>query len=249
MAADNLWIRRFFPAPAAPTRLVCLPHAGGSAVFFHPVARALAPEIDVLAVQYPGRQDRRSEPCARSMEELADLVTEQLLPWLDRPVTVFGHSMGATLAFEVARRLEGYGEPLLGLFASGRRAPSRHRDERVHLGGDDELVADLKRLSGTDTAMFADDELLQMILPAVRADYRIAESYRYAPGPPLSCPVVVLTGDHDPHVTAMEARAWADHTTAGMELRVFPGGHFFLTRHAEAIISLLGERARAVRRG
>ncbi|MDQ0954324.1 surfactin synthase thioesterase subunit [Streptomyces phaeochromogenes] len=99
------WIRRYHPAPDASTRLVCFPHAGGSATFYHPVSRALSPEIDVVAVQYPGRQERRTEPLVDSVEKLADLIVPELEPWLDRPLTFFGHSMGASLAYEVALRL------------------------------------------------------------------------------------------------------------------------------------------------
>lgn len=230
------WIRRFHPAPDAGALLVCLPHAGGSAPFFFPVSRALSPSVDVLAVQYPGRQDRRGERCVDDLGELADLVTRELRPALDRPVALFGHSMGATLAFEVARRLEAEGTVPLALFASGRRAPSRHREERVHLTDDAGLVADLKRLSGTDAQVLGDDEMLQAILPAVRSDYKAAETYRYRPGPRLSCPVVALTGDADPHVTMAEAEAWGEHTDAGFTLRVFPGGHFYLSSHAAAVM-------------
>lgn len=207
-ASSGTWIRRYHPAPDARTRLICFPHAGGSATFFLPVSRAMSTGVDVLAVQYPGRQDRYAEPCVDDLRELADLVVEELHAWLDRPVTLFGHSLGATLAFEVALRLRERGVTPLGLFASGRRAPSRHRDERTHLADDDGLVADLKQLSGTDPQILDDDEVLQMILPAIRSDYRAAETYRYVPGPKLDCPVVALVGDGDPRVSIDEARAW-----------------------------------------
>jgi pyochelin biosynthetic protein PchC len=235
-ASTGSWIRRFHPAPDARTRLVCLPHAGGSATFYFPVSRAMSPGVDVLAVQYPGRQDRRTEPCVEDLGRLAELVTEALRPWLDRPFALFGHSMGATVAFEVARRLEDDGVSPLAVFASGRRAPSCHRDERVHLADDRGLVAELTRLSGTNSQMLDDGDALRMILPAVRADYRAAETYRYRPGPPLACPIVALTGDADPHVTLDEARSWAAHTTADFDLAVYPGGHFFLTDHATAVM-------------
>lgn len=101
------WVRRFHPdGRDAAHRLICFPHAGGSASFYFPVSRALTPGVDVLAIQYPGRQDRRHEPCIDSIAALADALAEEVRPWCDRPVTFFGHSMGATLAFEVARRLE-----------------------------------------------------------------------------------------------------------------------------------------------
>lgn len=240
-AESTAWVRRFHPSPDAHTRLICFPHAGGSATFYFPVSRAMSPVLDVLAIQYPGRQDRRAEPCVDDLRKLADLVVDELHPWIDRPVVLFGHSLGATLAFEVALTLRREGITPLGLFASGRRAPSRHRDERVHLADDDQLVADLKRLSGTESQMLDDDEVLRMILPAMRSDYRAAETYRYQPGPKLDCPVVALVGDDDPQVTIDEARAWGEHTTAGFDLRVFTGGHFYLNTHAAAVMNAITE--------
>ncbi|MFF1918024.1 thioesterase II family protein [Streptomyces sp. NPDC058239] len=236
IATDNgAWVRRFHPAPEATTRLVCFPHAGGSASYYFPVSRTLSPEIDVLAIQYPGRQDRRAEPCVPDLRTLADLVVQRLAPWLDRPLALFGHSMGATLAFEVAVRLERSGTVPLSLFASGRRAPSRHRTETVHLLDDDGLIANVKRLSGTATQILDDDEVLRMVLPSIRSDYKAAETYRYQPVPRLHCPVVVLTGDQDPQVTLDEAEAWANHTTGTFELTRFSGGHFFLNNHAHRV--------------
>jgi surfactin synthase thioesterase subunit len=236
-AGTGAWIRRFHPAPEAPVRLVCFPHAGGSATFYFPVSRAMSPHVDVLSVQYPGRQDRRGEPCIDTVAGLADAVVEELLPWADRPLALFGHSMGASLAFEVALRLESRGVVLRGLFASGRRAPSRFRDEAVHLAGDDTLIEELKKLSGTDTQVLGDPEILRMILPAVRNDYRAAETYRFTGGPRLNCPVLALVGEEDPQVTPEEADAWQEHTNGPFRVRRFTGGHFFLNSHAAAVMS------------
>ncbi|WP_018502753.1 thioesterase II family protein [Parafrankia discariae] len=247
-ADDSLWLRRFHSAPPSQTpqgqmTLVCFPHAGGSASFFYPVSAALQPTLQVLALQYPGRQDRRHEPCLTSIAELADETFTALRPLLDRPLAFFGHSMGATLAFEVAVRMkQRLGLAPATLFASGRRAPSRHRHETVHQLGDAGLIGELKKLSGTDSRVLGDLELLQSILPAIRGDYRAAETYRYTPGPRLDCPVIVLTGDQDPKVTLDEARAWADHTTGPSELRVFPGGHFYLANHQTAVINLISDQ-------
>ncbi|WP_406092372.1 thioesterase II family protein [Streptomyces sp. NBC_01013] len=240
------WIRRFHPAPDAPARLVCFPHAGGSATYYFPVSRALSPAIDVFAIQYPGRQDRRNEPRVEDIEDLADLVVEELRPWGDVPLTLFGHSMGATLAFEVARRLEAAGTPPATLFVSGRRAPSRVREETVHLADDDRLIADITQLSGTDSAVLADPEILRMILPAVRSDYKAAETYRYRPGPLLGMDIVALAGDNDQQVTVDEAASWGEHTTASFELKVFPGGHFFLDSHVTTILGLIRARMSAL---
>ncbi|MER6976466.1 thioesterase II family protein [Streptomyces carpinensis] len=243
--AAGAWVRRFHPAEDAAARLVCFPHAGGSASYYFPVSRALSPGLDVVSVQYPGRQDRRHEPCVDDVRRLADLVAAELGPWRDRPLALFGHSLGATLAFEVALRLEADGTKPLVLFASGRRAPSRHRqNERVHLAHDERLISTIKRMSGTDAAVLADDELLRTVLPAIRADYKAAETYRYRPGPPLGCPVVVVNGDHDPEVTDQEAQGWADHTSAGCAFHWFTGGHFYLNDHAPEVIALIREQIR-----
>ncbi|MDI5939939.1 alpha/beta fold hydrolase [Micromonospora harpali] len=236
--SDNgLWVRRFHPAPAGARRLVCLPHAGGSASFYFPVSRALSPAVEVLAIQYPGRQDRRQEPCVDNLPELARQVFGVLRPWLDQPLAIFGHSMGATLGFEVARLIEAEtGASAAHLFPSGRRAPSCPRHETVHLLDDEGLLADVRRLSGTNSAVLGDAELLRAALPAIRNDYRAAETYEYTPGPKLGCPVTVFTGDADPKTTVDEARAWERHTTGAFDLQVFPGGHFFLAQHQPAIL-------------
>jgi pyochelin biosynthetic protein PchC len=240
---DGLWIRRYDNASPGALRLICLPHAGGSASFYLPVSRSLRPAIEVLAVQYPGRQDRRGEPCVDDIPTLARQIAGALSGWTRLPYALFGHSMGATVAYELARLLEHeQGRPPVWLFASGRRAPSRVRDERVHQLGDDQLVADLRRLSGTDDSILGDEEILRMILPAVRSDYRAAETYRWRPGPALSCPVTCLYGDADPKVTEDEVLAWAGHTTGPFEHRAFHGGHFYLVRHQAEILELLAGR-------
>ncbi|MDX3538892.1 alpha/beta fold hydrolase [Streptomyces sp. MB09-01] len=241
LTATSVWLRRFHPAEDAPVRLFCFPHAGGSASYYFPVSRALSPDADVLAVQYPGRQDRRHERCVDDLHELADRVVAELRPWCDRPVALFGHSLGASLAFEVARRMEAAGDPApVALFASGRRAPSRPRENQlVHLAPDEQLLARIKGMNGTDPAVLADDELLRSVLPAIRGDYKAAETYRYRPGPALTSPVTVLTGDSDPEVTAEEAAAWADHTVGPFALHRFPGGHFYLNEHVAEVIALI----------
>ena len=239
MTDDSLWLRRFRPASDTAPRLVCLPHAGGSASYFRPVAAMLSPTVDVLAVQYPGRQDRRGERCVDVLDDLVDQVFDAVRPRADRPLTLFGHSMGATVAFEVARRLEAVGIVPAGLFVSGRRAPHRSRIENVHQRTDDELVSVIAQLAGTDNRLLADEEIRRMLLPALRADYRAIETYTFQPGPGLRCPVVALVGDDDEVATVDEVRAWRDHTTGPFELRVFDGGHFYLNDHAAAVVDEL----------
>jgi surfactin synthase thioesterase subunit len=239
----SLWIRRFHPAPAGAPRLVCFPHAGGSASFYYPVSQALEGRADVLAVQYPGRQDRRAEPSPDSIEGLVDGLYPALRTLLDGPTAFFGHSMGAIIAFEVSRRLaaqEGFSPTVL--FASGRRAPSSVRDEHVHELDDAGVVREMQQLSGTDSRLLADEEVLQMIMPAIRTDYKAIETYRCAPDVTVGAPIVVLTGDDDPKTTLDEARAWQAHTTGSFDLKVFPGGHFFLVQQAAAVIGTVRDQ-------
>ncbi|MER5362867.1 alpha/beta fold hydrolase [Streptomyces sp. NPDC002785] len=237
----GLWIRRFHPSDGAKARLLCLPHAGGSAPFYFPVSRALSPAVDVLSVQYPGRQDRRTEPCIEALPDLADALVDQVLPWTDRPLALFGHSMGATLGFELALRLEQKGVMPLVLFASGRRAPCRHRDESVHLRDDDGLIAELKSLNGTGAQVFGDEELMRMVLPAIRSDYKAAETYRYTDGPRLAAPIHAHTGTDDPKATVDEVRSWSEHTDGAFDLHTYPGGHFYLNDHAPRVIASVSQ--------
>ncbi|OLR91367.1 thioesterase [Actinokineospora bangkokensis] len=225
--ADS-WVRRFHPSPGAAARLVCLPHAGGSASYFFPVSRALAPRVEVLAIQYPGRQDRRQEKCLESIEALADALVGIVAPYADKPLTLFGHSLGASLGFELALRLERAGVRLAGLIPSARRAPSAVRDERNHLLPDDGLLREIKQLNGTESQLLDDDEILRMVLPSIRADYKAAETYRPATLEQVSCPVLALTGDADPKATVAEVAQWENHTTGRFEMEVYPGGHFYL---------------------
>ncbi|WP_414638103.1 thioesterase II family protein [Actinophytocola sp.] len=234
---STAWLRRYQPTTNAVARLVCLPHAGGAASFFRPMAVRFAPAVDVLSIQYPGRQDRLRESCVDDIAALSDLITDELVALDDDlPTVFFGHSMGAVLGFEVAWRLEQKGaNPPRTLIASGRRAPSRHRDEKVHLRDDDGIVAELKLLNGTDAARLADEEIVRMSLPAIRGDYTAIETYIGDPGRRVGAGLTVLTGDSDPKTTLDEARAWRDHTTGTFRMSVLPGGHFFLVDQQQAV--------------
>jgi surfactin synthase thioesterase subunit len=237
---ESLWARCFHPAPSRSEQLFCFPHAGGSASFYFPVSAQLSSVAEVYSVQYPGRQDRRKEASPSDIGTMADQVYEALREQLRaRPTTFFGHSMGATIAFEVARRFEADGGELSHLFASGRRAPSRHREENVHTRNDDGIVAELKILSGTDTSLLGDEEILRMILPAIRSDYQAIETYRCDPATAVRAPISALTGDNDPKTSLDEAEDWRRHTTGAFDLHVFPGGHFYLSAQASAVIALL----------
>ncbi len=238
---DSEWLRRFAvpggdSATAGGTTLVCFPHAGGAASAYVPLARALAPEVAVLSVQYPGRQDRRHERPLDDIGELADALAAEVRRGPEGPYAFFGHSMGAVLAYETARRLREDGRTGPShLFLSGRRAPALDPSPHDRLLTDDDVMAAVRRLGGTTPAVLDDPELREMVMPALRADYRAVGSYGWRPGAPLSVPIGVFVGDSDPVVTVEQASAWRDFTTAPTTLEVFPGGHFYLDRHLPAI--------------
>ncbi|MEV6983677.1 alpha/beta fold hydrolase [Sphaerisporangium sp. NPDC051017] len=239
------WIRCWSPRPAARFRLVCLPHAGGGASAYRPWLALLPPEVELLAVQYPGREDRFQDPLVDDMEELVTQIADALVPALDRPYAVFGHSMGSAVAWELAHELRRRGaHGPLWLFVSGREAPGTATAGEVHRQTDAVLCRELERLGGTSLEVLADDGLRPVVLGYIRNDYRLIETYRPAPRAPLSCPVAVFTGESDPELTpgsaARGAGGWADLTTARTEVRTFPGGHFYLNgRRREVVAALL----------
>jgi pyochelin biosynthesis protein PchC len=232
--SDGSWIRPLRDsAQRGQVHLICFPFAGGSAGYFHSLASSLEPDVSVLGVQYPGRQDRRHEPLIEDIGQLADEVCEALIPWETQPLALFGHSMGSVVAFEVARRLERDNRRVpLALFASGRRAPSCHRDQSSYATDDDSIIANLRWLGGTDLALLDDDEMTSLILPVIRGDYRAVATYR-APTTEtmLNVPIVAITGDHDPSVSFEEASAWRGHTARSFDIKVLAGGHFFIHEH------------------
>ncbi|MFG2877694.1 thioesterase II family protein [Streptomyces sp. NPDC048337] len=226
---DTKWLRRFGPAHTGVPALVCFPHAGGAASAYLPLARALAPGLDVLAVQYPGRQDRRLEEPYAALTDLADAVARTLIPLTGRPYAVFGHSMGAVIGYETVRRLAALGLPLpQRLFVSGRGAPTARPAVHDRLVTDAQVLAAVRMLGGTGPAVLDDPEMLGMLLPALRADYRALGSYGWSGGDRLPVPVTALIGDSDPVVTVAEAGRWGEQTSADFSLHVMPGGHFYL---------------------
>ncbi|PCG81995.1 thioesterase [Streptomyces sp. WZ.A104] len=230
------WIRRFHPAPEAPVRLLCLPHAGGSASAYFALSRALAPRVEVLAVQYPGRQDRRDEPLLDSIARLREGLAEALVPWTDRPIALFGHSMGALLAYETARLLaEDERARLAHLFVSGRGDPAREVEVALDRLDDRAMVSALGDLGGTDPALLADEDVLRMVAPAIRSDYRAVRTYHHEPGPPLPCPVTALVGETDAMAPVDDVEKWAAYTSGPFSMTVFEGGHFYLLNQFQKV--------------
>lgn len=232
------WLRGYRAVTDPRVRLVCLPHAGGTANFFHPWAAQLPAWIDHRAVCYPGRQDRLGEPCVTDMDTLADEVTRALAPLLDRPLALFGHSMGAAVAYEVALRLErDHATRPVRLFVSGRPAPHLAKVTNLAEHSDDDLVREIRALGEVDQGVLDDPDLRELILPPLRADYRLIDAYRPVEPPRTATPIVSYVGISDPGCSVPAARAWSELTTGGFDFRVFPGDHFYLLPAANELIN------------
>ncbi|MBM7054396.1 MULTISPECIES: alpha/beta fold hydrolase [Streptomyces] len=237
VGTDSIWLRRYVTPDRPRLRLVCLPHAGGSAAFFHSWGHAFGSDVEVMAVRYPGRQERIAEELYTEMEPLADAVTEELLPYTGVPLVLFGHSMGASLGYEVALRLQQrHGVRAAALLVSCRKAPHL-LTPRGGFADDDALVAEVRRLGGTDTRLLDDPDLRELVLPAIRADFSIVSRYAARPGTPLACPVVGYVGDSDPDVGIDGVRGWARVATGGFALKVLPGGHFYLVDQRDGLVA------------
>lgn len=210
-------------------------------------ADALPPDVEVCPVQLPGREDRIREPAIDRMEPLVLALAGALERWRDLPYAVFGHSNGSVVGFELARHARRTGTPgPVHLFASGRRAPDQpSRLPDVRQLPDKEMIAELSRLGGMPKLVIEHPELMELILPLLRADMALIETYEYREEPPLSIPITGYTGDQDPRVTVDEARGWERHTSGGFQLRVFPGDHFYLLGGDGQVLSTLSADLRA----
>ncbi len=239
------WVRRFHDAGNDCTTLVCFPHAGGSASYFFRLSQALSPDVRVCAIQYPGRQDRCREPFVETIDELADHIYPVLNSMINAPVALFGHSMGAVLAFEVARRFEKLAQVKpTTVFASGRRAPSRYGGETIRLGEDADVVEQMRKLGGTDPRLLSDPDMRALVVPAFRNDARALEHYRRGVEVRISAPIGVMTAVDDPATTVEDAVARHEHTTAGGATHTFDGGHFYLEQHADRVATVIADALR-----
>jgi medium-chain acyl-[acyl-carrier-protein] hydrolase len=249
-AGVSPFLVRFEARPSASSRLLCFPHAGGSATAFATWHRYLPPEIEVWGVQLPGRDSRHTEAPITSMEYLIARLADGARALHDRPLALFGHSLGGLIAFEYARHLRRAG--LLApqnLLVSAVRAPQHARASVIsHLPRAEFLNEVTRRYDGIPKLILESAEMLEYFLPILRADLALLESYRYAVEPPLACPIVAFGGASDPRVHETELALWRSQTETQFAARLFPGKHFYLTSARDALLATICEVLRPLLR-
>lgn len=243
-ATDSTPIRVPRPKQHPTSRLACFPHAGGAADAFTALAVALPDDVELLSLQYPGRRDRRSEPCATDLSALANEAARVLAPYAaDAPLSLLGHSMGALVAFETARRLEQHAT-LAHVLVSAARPPDEDWQERdLDALTDDQIIAELRRLGGVPEALLEEEDIVAEILRLLRADHRALRRYHCSADAVLKAPITVLLADADPKNALNQMHGWARHTADSFDIEVLSGGHFALTdrdpRVAQMVTRLL----------
>lgn len=227
--AARPWIQNLAPTPR---RLLLFPFAGGGASAFRGWSDLFPGTVDVCPVQLPGRQARMRDTPIDDLRTMIEAMTPALVPAVRRtPYAIYGHSMGAWLAFELVRALRRLRRPLpVALFVGARRAP--HVPGSFSPMGDlprDAFIAEVqRRYNAIPEALLAQPRILDLFLPSLRADFRLLDSYRYVDEPPLDVPITVFYGRDDTLVGMPGLRAWQEHTTQPLQLRPVPAGHFFL---------------------
>jgi surfactin synthase thioesterase subunit len=233
------WIRR--PLPHVERSLVCLPYAGGGPQTYEGWEELLPPATEVLVVTPPGRGRRFGEPSCADIPSLVGPLAQSLADGVEGPYVVFGHSLGATVAFELCREIRRRGLRMpKALVVSGRQAPQLPWSERPVSGlPDAEFTQALRDLGGTPEAVLAHPELMGLLAPSLRADFAVLESYRLAPELPLDVPVLALAGATDQRACAERMAGWAEHTSGPFTLRTVPGEHFFVDTDPAVVASLV----------
>ncbi|HEU4556708.1 MAG TPA: alpha/beta fold hydrolase [Longimicrobium sp.] len=235
------WLVLPRPNPAARLRLFCFPYAGGGASIFSPWAAKLPPEVEVAAVQPPGRENRIGEKPIPDLMELAAQMGVALAPFMDRPFAFYGHSNGGLMAFELARllRREGRPEPVL-VVTGGRPAPHVEIEgEVIHALPEAEFHDVLRRYNGTPDEVLQNAEIMALISPMLRADFSLGETYHCTPEPPLEMPMAAYGGMTDGEVPAWSVEAWREHAAGEFRVVMFPGGHFFMNENRDMVLAEL----------
>lgn len=234
----SAWLLNFVPRAETSVRVFCFHYAGGNANIFRGWDNAAPDDIHIVPVELPGHGSRLGEPLLDSISDIVRATAQGIAGYLDKPFVFFGHSMGALISFELARFLRRYFLPQpMHIFVSAHAAPHLSKDrEPIHRLPEDELTHKLKSLNGTPDAVLTNPELRELFLPIIRNDFKACETFTFKPGLPLTCPITVYGGIDDADVGKEELMGWEQHTTAGIQVRLFTGDHFFLHSHEKEVL-------------
>ena len=236
------WLMPFSREQNGRIRLFFFPHAGGGASTFFQWSKLLPEGVTSYAVQLPGRETRLRDTLHRRIDTVVQSLAQALPPFLERPYVFWGHSMGALLSYEVAQRLQQLGLPLpQRLIVSGMNAPHvPYADPHIHHLPEAEFVSALEELNGTSPAILQNAELRSLVLPMLRADFQMVESYAYQEAAPLTCPITILDAVEDEKTDEAGLQEWQKQSTELLELFTFSGNHFFLYDHQPKLVNTLG---------
>jgi surfactin synthase thioesterase subunit len=235
------WFAYATPHADADLRLFCLPHVGGSASTFRTWPGIFPTNIAVYPIELPGRGTRFREKAIDRLPLLTERLAEALHPYLDRPFALFGHSMGALIGFELARRLRrDHGICPETLVVSAYRAPHLSAPGiEPHILSDQDLFQRVRALGGTPEEILGRGKLMHLLLATIRADLELCETYRYIQEPPLPCAIAACGGNHDSSVSYSDLAAWQVHTSSPFSLRMFPGKHFYFRQTPLSLLAWL----------
>lgn len=239
----NRWVAAVNAPENGKEQLVCLPFAGGGASFYRRWNPIVPDGVAMFAMQLPGREERMDEPPHHRMEELVQAAIEGLVPALRPPYSLFGHSLGALICYEIVHALRLQGHPMPAhLFVSGATAPHIERTSPpIHELPEDRLIDEITGYGGFAPEILEHPELMELLLPRLRADFALVETYKFQQRDPLPCPITVFAGESDEYVKTDSAAAWQSHTSAEFQFQSFPGGHFFLNDHAPRILKTIAK--------
>jgi medium-chain acyl-[acyl-carrier-protein] hydrolase len=235
------WFSIPYPKPNAKLRLICLPYAGGNAAIYHQWSNKIINDIELISLQPPGRSYRLQETPFNDMEKLIDDLMQVLPSILDKPYVIFGHSLGSRIGFELIHRCQSLGLRLPDHFiASGSRGPQVPclEEQSYHLP-DDQFILKLKEMDGTPEELLNSKELMALLLPMIKADFQIAETYRFSGNLLLDIPISVFGGTDDDKVNYQNLEAWQQYFSQPTNITLFSGGHFFINSHQTEVVDLV----------
>ncbi|ALB42313.1 MULTISPECIES: thioesterase II family protein [Nostocales] len=239
----NLWIKCPQSNPQAKLRLFCLPYAGGGTSIFRLWPRELPSNVEVCAIELPGRENRIKEKPISNLEILTENLVDVLLQHLDKPFAIFGHSMGSLIAYDLARKLRQRNVNPVYVFLSGRPAPNiPELYPPLHLLPNAEFIEKLTNVySAIPEVVLQDQELMELFLPTLRADMTLVETYIHSQVEPLDCPIFALGGLEDPEASYDNLVSWRDYTRSSFSIEMFPGGHFYLNENRQALLQFMSQ--------